>query len=339
MHLHISEIKSVHWFNIISDEQTGFFQERQFLCNVRSVLNTIYSEPSAIPTEAILLLHGDTAFDCVESNCLFAVLRWFGLGEEFTSWKPLLCTSIHTNNIHPNVVSLSRSNFNLAFTNIFQTFPYACRENVVENRIWLYADDPLVYVSKTRFTRSIPAIQSFIKRYWSTFGHKANVSKTECNQVHELVPALKQSDRPSIFGDKDNQNNVFLSLIERINLIKNNFPQTHVLFYFLFCRTSKTQIQRWLVCSSFSIVRLSCRCSRDCLLLHITYQQICFGASKKQPCATTSLQALLNSLIPTNYSWFMRTPVVSSTLRICCQFSWIHFKFTSVYPVSRKPFI
>lgn len=69
--------------------------------------------PSTVTTDVVLLVHSDKAFDCVESNVLFAELRWFGLGVLFILWIPLLCTSIHTNDIQSNVFSLSRGNFNL----------------------------------------------------------------------------------------------------------------------------------------------------------------------------------------------------------------------------------
>lgn len=97
---------------IVSKEQTGFVKGRQMFFNTRTLLNIIYSKATTTTPEAVISIDAEKAFDRVEWNYLFTVLRKFGLGRSFISWIRLLYTSpqasVSTIGIQSSFFTLSR---------------------------------------------------------------------------------------------------------------------------------------------------------------------------------------------------------------------------------------
>lgn len=86
---------------ITSEKQNGFIKGRQLFFNTHTLFNLIYSKYSSELPEIVISSDAETAFDRVERDYLFAVLKKFGFGDKLISWIRLLSTSpkasIHTN--------------------------------------------------------------------------------------------------------------------------------------------------------------------------------------------------------------------------------------------------
>lgn len=96
---------------IVSPEQTGFVKGRQLFFHVRTLLNIIYYKTNTSTPEVVILVDAEKAFDRVQWDYLFTVLKKFRLGNVFISWICLLFTSpqasISTNNIQSNFFTLA----------------------------------------------------------------------------------------------------------------------------------------------------------------------------------------------------------------------------------------
>ena len=96
---------------IISTDQTGFILNTHSSSNLRRLLNIVYS-PSAPCPEMVISLDAKKAFDRVEWNYLFSVLKHFGFGEAFISWIKLLyaqpLAAVVTNGQQSKFFSLGR---------------------------------------------------------------------------------------------------------------------------------------------------------------------------------------------------------------------------------------
>ena len=79
--------------HIISEEQNGFIKGSSIVLTTQlfcTLFNIIYSKHSAELPELVISLDAEKAFDRVEWEYLFAVLKKFGFGDEFISWIRLL---------------------------------------------------------------------------------------------------------------------------------------------------------------------------------------------------------------------------------------------------------
>uniref|UniRef100_A0A3Q3ENM7 Reverse transcriptase domain-containing protein n=1 Tax=Kryptolebias marmoratus TaxID=37003 RepID=A0A3Q3ENM7_KRYMA len=199
--------------SIVSDEQTGFVKGRQLFYNIRTLLNIIYSKTSSETPELVISVDAEKAFDRIEWDYLFAVLRRFGLGNIFISWLRLFYTSpqatVSSNGIQSSFFRLFRGTrqgcplspllFALAieplsiFLRSSSTFAGISRLGT-EFKLSLYADDLLLYVSDP--TLSIPPILSAFLRFGSFSGYKVNIAKSECYPVNASALKLSYSDIP-----------------------------------------------------------------------------------------------------------------------------------------------
>lgn len=148
---------------IIHNDQTGFIKNRLLSRYIRRALNIIYSTVSHSP-EALLQLDADKAFDLVERDYLFFMLRKFGFDNNFITWIKLLypICSVRANRV-------SSSNFPLKwgtrqgcplspllFALVIEPLAIAIRTEQgilgirrasVVNKISPYADDVLLCIS------------------------------------------------------------------------------------------------------------------------------------------------------------------------------------------------
>lgn len=91
---------------IISEEQNGFVERCQIFFNTRTLFIVIYSNTP----EMVISLDAEKAFDRVEWEYLFVVLKRFGFSDTFVLWILLLYASpearFHTNDIYSDYFSL-----------------------------------------------------------------------------------------------------------------------------------------------------------------------------------------------------------------------------------------
>uniref|UniRef100_A0A0S7EYH1 LIN1 n=2 Tax=Poeciliopsis prolifica TaxID=188132 RepID=A0A0S7EYH1_9TELE len=198
---------------VISEEQNGFVKGRQLFFNTRTLLNVIYSKHSPDEPEIVISLDAEKAFDRVEWEYLFEVLKKFGLGDTFVSWIRLLYSSpkasVNTNDVYSDYFSLGRGTRQgcplspLLFIMAIEPLSIALRasssfrgifRNGTEHKLSLYADDLLLYISNP--TTSVPAILRILNNFSSFSGYKLNLEKSECFPINTTLGGLQLSDFP-----------------------------------------------------------------------------------------------------------------------------------------------
>lgn len=172
----------------------------------------IYSTHSDNSPDIVISLDAEKAFDRVEWEYLFALLK-FGFGDNFISWVKLLYTSpqasVQTNDMRSEYFTLERgtrqgcplspSLFALAIEPLAislrssPSFHGVIRDNV-EYRLSLYADDLLLYVTDP--ASCLPSIQSTLDTFSSFSGYKLNLQKSECYPINTAALQLQQADLP-----------------------------------------------------------------------------------------------------------------------------------------------
>lgn len=190
--------------SIISSDQTGFIKNRHSFFNLRRLFNVVYNPPSCTTSEALISLDAEKAFDRVEWNYLFYTLHKFGFGKNFIAWIKLLYSSpkfsIRTNNTQSEYFPLQRSTRQgcplspLLFAIAIEPLSIALRSNPhitgifrngMEQRVSLYADDLLLYLSD--LLTSIPAALSTLDSFSFISGYKLNLGKSELFPLNTLA--------------------------------------------------------------------------------------------------------------------------------------------------------
>lgn len=203
--------------HIISEEQNGFIKGRQLFFITRTLFNIIYPKHSAELPELVISLDAEKAFDRVEWEYLFAVLKKFGFGENFISWIRLLYSSpkasVHTNDVYSDYFTLERGTRQgcplspLLFAIAIEPLSITLRSsplfkeiirNRTEYKLSLYADDLLLYISDPSL--SIPAVVSILENFSSFSGYKLNLEKSECFPINTAACHMQQSDVPFRFS-------------------------------------------------------------------------------------------------------------------------------------------
>lgn len=202
---------------IISEEQNGFIKGRQLFFNTRTLFNIIYSKHSVDLPELVISLDAEKAFDRVEWEYLFAVLKKFGFGNKFISWIRLLYSSpkasVHTNDVYSDYFALGRGSRQgcplspLLFAIAIEPLSIALRSsplfkgitrNGIEYKLSLYADDLLLYITDPAL--SIPAVLGILENFSTFSGYKLNLGKSECFPINTAACHLQQSDLPFHFS-------------------------------------------------------------------------------------------------------------------------------------------
>ena len=169
---------------VISSDQTGFIKNRHLFFNIR---RDVYTPSSSQCPEALLALDAEKAFDRVEWDYLFYVLKRFGFGDAFISWVNLLYTSplasVRTNDTYSPYFPLERGTRQgcplspLLFALVMEPLAGTMRQctdikgifrDNQEHKLSLYADDVLLYVSDLR--TSIPNVLNILKVFDSFSG-------------------------------------------------------------------------------------------------------------------------------------------------------------------------
>ena len=190
--------------SLVGFDQNGFVKGRQGFHNIRRAINIVH-EMEGTSDAAILSLDAEKAFDRVQWPYLFDILARFGLGENFCRWIKVLydnpTAEVMTNGIISAPFKLSRSTRQgcplspLLFTLAVEMLALAVRSHPtitgitisgVENRISLYADDILMFLSN--LTQSLPSLQELIRCFGEFSGYKINSTKSN-------ILFLKESER------------------------------------------------------------------------------------------------------------------------------------------------
>ena len=206
--------------NTITNDQTGFIQERYSSHNVRRLISIIQHSSIYSPEALVISLDAEKAFDRLECPYLFSVLHKFGLGDVFVKWIQIIYTSplsaIITNGIRSSNFRIERGTRQgcrlspLLFALAMEPPTAAIRQDVSitgitlngqQHKISLYADDVLIYLNCPR--QSIPKLIELINNYCSFSGYKINFSKSEAMALGKsqfLDPNISQPFRWSPDG-------------------------------------------------------------------------------------------------------------------------------------------
>lgn len=172
---------------LIHPDQIGFIPNRYSSNNFRWLFNIMYSPRYLKEALLILSLDADKAFDWIEWYYLYVVLGKFGLGARFISLvKPMYNNStarILTNQTISDAFNLYRGTrqgcalrpllFALALEPLAETIRahkenYGCNTDYTLNKISLYADDILMYITRPQI--SIPTLLETIELFGSFSG-------------------------------------------------------------------------------------------------------------------------------------------------------------------------
>ena len=157
--------------NIIPPDQTGFMKNRHSFYNIRRLLNILTSPASTETPEVVVSMDAEKAFDMVEIQYLFEVLKRFQFTPKFISWISLLYTlpraSVNTNGMRSQFFTLERGTrqgcpmspllFALAIEPLSLALKqYNAGQGIVrygsEHILSLYADDLLLFASNPVIT-------------------------------------------------------------------------------------------------------------------------------------------------------------------------------------------
>ncbi len=193
--------------SIVSDDQTGFIKGCHSFFNIRCLFNILYDPtPPDIP-EILILLDAEKAFDRVEWDYLFYTLKKFGFSNRFVSWIRVLYSSplasVRTNNNLSSYFPLNRGTRQgcplsaLLFMIAFEPLVIALcsgagirriQRNGSENRVSLYADDMLLYLSDPLI--SLPKTLNLQEEFSKISGYRINLQKSEIMPVNTAAKQI-----------------------------------------------------------------------------------------------------------------------------------------------------
>uniref|UniRef100_A0A8C6UCR3 Reverse transcriptase domain-containing protein n=1 Tax=Neogobius melanostomus TaxID=47308 RepID=A0A8C6UCR3_9GOBI len=181
--------------SIVDTDQTGFIKGRNSYYNTRRLFNIIHFLNSTRMTGAVVSMDAEKAFDRVEWEYMFEILRRFGFGQNFVNWIKLLykapTASVLTNGLLSPPIDLGRGTAQgsplspLLFALAIEPLAMAIRQNPnvhgvkigeKEHKILLYADDTLLTLTDP--SNSLPAVIKCIKEFGVISGYKVNFDKS-----------------------------------------------------------------------------------------------------------------------------------------------------------------
>uniref|UniRef100_A0A672FIX8 Reverse transcriptase domain-containing protein n=1 Tax=Salarias fasciatus TaxID=181472 RepID=A0A672FIX8_SALFA len=199
--------------SVIAEDQTGFIKGRHSFSNLRRLFNILYDPTPPDVPEVLLSLDAEKAFDRVEWDYLFFTLKQFGFGERFISWINILYSSplaaVRTNNNLSPYFSLHRGTRQgcplspLLFAIAIEPLALALRGEVnfrgiqrydLVNKVSLYADDMLLYVSDP--LNSLPIVLNLLEEFGKVSGYKVNLHKCEIMPINSEAKLIDLNSFP-----------------------------------------------------------------------------------------------------------------------------------------------
>lgn len=278
---------------LVNPDQSGFIKERYASDNIRRLLDVIDYSSLSERQGLLISLDAEKAFDRVEWSYLFAVLKKFNFDKTFIGWIISLYrdpqAQVCVNGSLSERFSLFRGCrqgcplspllFNLAIEPLAEAIRASKDMHGIdigskENRISLYADDVILYLSTPE--RSIPVVLDLISKFGRISGYKINLTKSNACLLNSDIPAELKRISPFTWAQggfkylginvSPNLKELFkinytpllskikeelefwtllpISFIGRINIIKMNvLPRFNYLFQSLPCYLNKTFFQ------------------------------------------------------------------------------------------------
>lgn len=207
----VSRIES-HLQKLIHQDQTGFVKSRLAGDNIRRLLHVIHFSQDIEDPCAVLSLDAEKAFDRLEWQYLWEVLRKFGFGQGFVGMIKVLYSNptavVTANNILSTPFSIYRGSRQgcplspLLFALSLEPLAQSIRQHPLiepitfcntHHHISLFADDILLYVNNA--LTSIPHVLETFARFSNLSGYKINWTKS---QLMPLNPSVSLSTLPSL---------------------------------------------------------------------------------------------------------------------------------------------
>nr|XP_014353709.1 PREDICTED: uncharacterized protein LOC102366391 [Latimeria chalumnae] len=187
---------------LIHPDQTGFILRRHLADNLRRFFNIIHAVGASGDSGLAISLDVEKAFDRVEWEFLFEVLRCMKFGEDLVAWIKLLYTNplaqVLTNGVTSSSFPLTRGTRQggplspLLFTIFLEPLAIALR-NTAEvrgiaigcdiHKVALYADDMLLFITSTG--SSVPAAMGMIQEFGVFSGYRINWEFKELKPVSD----------------------------------------------------------------------------------------------------------------------------------------------------------
>lgn len=197
--------KVIH--KIIHNDQSGFIPSRSTALNIRRLFLNLQIHVDNPGRRAILSLDAAKVFHSIKWPYLWAVLRRFGLGDNFIQWVKLLYAApkarIPVNGDLSDSFSLFRGTRQgyplspLLFALALEPLAIAIRSSTsivgfnrgpVAEKVSLYADDALLYLGDT--DKSLTNATQLIQQFGSLSGFTINWSKSVLMPIDDLTVTL-----------------------------------------------------------------------------------------------------------------------------------------------------
>ena len=204
---------------LIHYDQTGFIPKRYSSHNLRRLFNVLYSKRKRDMDLAVISLDAEKAFDQVEWSYLFNIMEKFKLGDRFCRWVRILYSNptarIMTNRMLSAKFKLARGCrqgcplspllFALGIEPLAEKIRskpeiYGYNTDTTTNKISLYADDVLIYITKLEI--SIPNLFNVINKFGTFSGYRINWNKSEIMPVTEINLNILQQYPLKVVKDK-----------------------------------------------------------------------------------------------------------------------------------------
>lgn len=196
--------------SIIHSDQSGFMPQKSTAINLRRLFLNIQSQADNRGDRALLSLDAHKAFDSVEWDYLWAVMRKFGIGEDFIKWVQLLYSSpiaaIREGGRISSPFKLYRGTRQgcplspLLFAMAIEPLAATVRANPliqgfkygdIQEKVIMYADDTMLLLGDT--SNSLTEAMSVIKQFGKYSGLVINWTKSSLLLLDRDPPTTQQN--------------------------------------------------------------------------------------------------------------------------------------------------
>lgn len=193
--------KIIH--KLVHSDQTGFIPQRSTSRNIRRLFLNLQIPTENIGSRAVMMLDLVKAFDSLEWEYIWRVMKEFGFGPSYISWVKILYNNprakIRVNNVLSDRFRLERGSRQgcplspLIFALAMEPVAIAVRQDRImegfrrrdrEERIALYADDVLIFLGDTE--RSLRQVMDIFSRFGILSGLTINWGKSALSPIDPI---------------------------------------------------------------------------------------------------------------------------------------------------------